>query len=179
MAVLYEWAFARISWLLCSLDSHMDQIQSKVLPARNSTSPWVEVRQSLPRRVAAISPFVDQLMSFIRRFFRNGNSTNSAEGDIENALCEALSNTILYGNLERAEQRVSVSCRCTMDGEVRIRVRDEDPGFEAFRALNSSHGGDLMLDHGRELYLLKSLMDEVALEEHGRVVMMRKRLRVA
>ena len=55
-----------------------------------------------------------------------------------------------------------------MDGEVRIRVRDEEPAFEAFPSLNSSHR--------RELNLLKSLMDEVAVEEHGRVVMMRKRL---
>lgn len=157
----------------------MDHIQSKVLPARNSTSPWVEVRQSLPSRMAAISPFVNQLMSFIRRFFRNGSSGNSAEGNIEIALREVLADAILHRNLERAEKRVSVTCRCSMDGEVRIQVRDEDSGFEAFPALNSKDGDDLMLDHGRELCLLKSLMDEVALEEHGRVVMMWKRLRAA
>ena len=106
----------------------MDQIQSKVLPARNSTSPWIEVRQSLPSRVAAISPFVDQLMSFIRRFFRKGGSTNAFEGDIEIALREALSNVVLHSNGEHAQKRVSVSCRCSMDGEVRIRVRDRRAG---------------------------------------------------
>ena len=179
MAVQYERAVARVSSLLRSLDSQMDKIQYTMRPARRPASPWVEVQQSLPRRVAAISPFIDQLMSFIRSFLRNGSSTNSAEGDVEIALREALSNAILHGNLERAENRVSVSCRCSMDGEVRIRVRDEEPGFGAFPALNSKDGDDLMLDHGRELCLLKSLMDEVALEEHGRVVMMRKRLRAA
>lgn len=157
----------------------MDQIQFKGLPARRSTSPWVEVRQSLPSRVTAISPFVDQLMSFIRRFFRSGSTANSAEGDIEIALREVLADTILHRNPEATDNRVCVSCRCSMDGEVRILVRDEDPGFEAFPELNSRDGDDLMLDHGRELHLLKSLMDEVALEENGRVVMMRKRLRAA
>lgn len=179
MAVQYERAVACVSRVLCSSDSHMNQIQSKVLPARNSTAPWVEVRQSLPSRVAAISPFVDQLMSFIRRFFRKGSSTNAAEGDIEIALREALSNAILHGDRECAENRVSVSCRCSMDGEVRIQVRDDDSGSEAFPALNSKDGDGLLLDHGRELYLLKSLMDEVALEEHGRVVTMWKRLKAA
>ena len=157
----------------------MDQIQSKALPARNSTSPWIEVRQSLPSRVAAISPFVDQLMSFIRRFFRKGGSTNAFEGDIEIALREALSNVVLHSNCEHAQNRVSVSCRCSMDGEVRIRVRDRRPEAEGFPARNTDNSYDVLPDHDRELYRLKSLMDEVALEERGRVLMMRKRLRAA
>jgi serine/threonine-protein kinase RsbW len=157
----------------------MDRIQSKVPPARNPTAPWVEVQQSLSSQVTAITPFVDQLMSFIRRFFRNGSSTNDPEGDIEIALREALSNAVLHGNHEDGENRVSVSCRCSMDGEVKIRVRGQEPELERARALSSKHGDDAVPDHSRELYLLKSLMDEVVLEEHGRVVMMRKRLRAA
>src|SRR5215472_9331563 len=147
----------------------MEQTQSKAPAARRPESPWVEVRQSLPGRVAAISPFVNQLMSFIRRFFQSGGSTKGAEDNIEIALREALSNAILNRDLESVDTRVSVSCRCTMDGEVRIRV----PAF------NTPDGDGRDLDQGRGLCLLKSLMDEVALEAHGNVIMMRKRLRAA
>lgn len=93
------------------------------MPApRRSTSPWVEIRQSLPSRLSAISPFVDQLMSFIYRFFPQEFVTDGAEGEIVAALRTALSDAILRGHPENAANRVSVQCRCTMDGEVRIRV---------------------------------------------------------
>jgi anti-sigma regulatory factor (Ser/Thr protein kinase) len=179
MAVYHELAFAHFSRVLHRLNSHMDQMKAKVPPAERPASPWVEVRQSLPRRAAAISPFVNQLMSFIRRFFQSSGSTNTAKHHIEIALREALSNAILNHGVESVETRVFVSCRCTMDGEVRIRVRDEEPRFEAFSAFTTTDGHLRGLDQGRGLCLLKSLMDEVALEEHGKVVMMRKRLRAA
>jgi anti-sigma regulatory factor (Ser/Thr protein kinase) len=157
----------------------MDQMKFKPAPVRRPAAPWVEVRQSLPSRVTAISPFVNQLMSFIRHFFQSRGSNNSAESEIEIALREALSNAIVNRDIEGVATRVSVSCRCTMDGEVRIRVRDKAPRFEALSRFDRSDGQDPGLDHGRGLRLLKSLMDEVALEEHGTVVRMRKRLNAA
>jgi hypothetical protein len=48
--------------------------------------PFIELRQSLPSKVAAISPFVDQLMPFTLKSRR----ANESETDIETALREAL-----------------------------------------------------------------------------------------
>lgn len=67
-----------------------------------SFSAFVELRQSLPSQVEVISPFVDQLMRFIKRF-PNGDGS---ELDIEIAIREALANAILHGNQQNPRKRV-------------------------------------------------------------------------
>jgi serine/threonine-protein kinase RsbW len=87
----------------------MVHTQSLSLLPRNAHSvPFVELRQSLPSRVAAISPFVDQLMHFILKF----RSADGTETDIEMALHEALVNAVMHGNGENSCKRVYVACRC-------------------------------------------------------------------
>ena len=86
-----------------------------------------KLRQSLSSQVTAISPLVDQLMLFIR----NCRKTDGSELEIETAVREAISNAIIHGNHEDLHKRVRVMCRCNSDGEVRITVRDEGPGFKS------------------------------------------------
>ena len=50
-----------------------------------ASAPFVELRQSLPSKVAAISPFTKQLMRFILNF----RMADGSETDIEMALLEA------------------------------------------------------------------------------------------
>ena len=97
------------------------------LPRNAHSVPFAELRQSLPSEVAAISPFTDQLMRFILNF----RSMDGGEGDIEMALREALANAVIHGNGENSCKRVYVECRCYIDGEVSITVRDEGPGFDS------------------------------------------------
>ena len=73
--------------------------------------PLVELQQSLPSRVAVISPFVDQLMRFVAKY----RNQEGSELEIETALREALANAILHGNHEDPHKRVYVTCRCSTD----------------------------------------------------------------
>ena len=86
-----------------------------------------KLRQSLSSQVTAISPLVDQLMMFVR----NCRKTDGSELEIETAVREAISNAIIHGNHEDPYNRVRVMCRCNSDGEVRITVSDEGPGFKS------------------------------------------------
>ena len=140
------------------------------LPRNAHSVPFVELRQSLPSEVTAISPFTDQLM----RFILNLRSADGSESDIEMALYEALSNAVIHGNGEHSCERVYVTCRCYMDGEVSITVRDEGKGFDSSRVLDPTVQENLLFTHGRGIYLMKTLMDEVSFEENGSVVRMRK-----
>lgn len=149
----------------------MVHTQSLSLLPRNAYSvPFVELRQSLPSKVAAISPFNDQLMRFILKF-RNADGT---ETDIELALLEALTNAVIHGNSANSSKRVYVICRCYLDGEVSIMVRDEGTGFDSSAVLDPTSRENLLFTHGRGIYLMKTLMDEVSFEEGGSVVQMRK-----
>ena len=150
----------------------MAHIQSlSLLPRNGHSAPFVELRQSLPSKVAAISPFTDQLIRFILNF----RSVDGSKGDIEMALHEALANAVIHGNGENSCKRVYVTCRCYMDGEVSITVRDEGRGFDCSAIPNPTFRENLLFMHGRGIYLIKTLMDEVSFEEGGAVVVMRKK----
>jgi serine/threonine-protein kinase RsbW len=142
-----------------------------LLPRNGHSVPFVELRQSLPSRIAAISPFADQLMRFILNF----RSADGSETDIEMALHEALANAVIHGSGENSCKRVYVECRCYMDGEVSITVRDQGRGFDYNAIPNPTFRENLLLTYGRGIYLMKTLMDEITFEEGGAVVMMRKK----
>jgi serine/threonine-protein kinase RsbW len=140
-------------------------------------SAFAEVQQSFPSRVSAISPFVDQLMQFLKPLIDNFRNDDETELDIEIAVREAISNAVVHGNHENPQKRVHVDCRCTTDGEVLITVRDEGEGFDGRALPDPTDKANLLLTHGRGLHFMQALMDEVGFEDNGRIVRMRKRLR--
>lgn len=142
-----------------------------LLPRTAHSVAFIELRQSLPSQVAAISPFVDQLMRFILKF----RHADGSETGIEMALYEALGNAVIHGNGESLCKRVYVTCRCYTDGEVLITVRDLGRGFDSSAVPDPTFPENLLFTHGRGIYLMKTLMDEVSFEEGGTVVMMRKK----
>ena len=142
-----------------------------LLPRNGHSAPFVELRQSLPSKVAAISPFTERLMRFILNF----RMADGSEIDIEMALLEALANAVIHGNGDSSCKSVYVTCRCYMDGEVVITVRDEGKGFDSSTLPDPTFRENLLFTHGRGIYLIKTLMDEVSFQEGGAVVLMRKR----
>ena len=132
--------------------------------------PFMELRHFLPSRIAIISPFTDELMRFIARF----RNADGSELGIEVALREALANAILHGNKEDARKHVCVTCRCTTDGEVSLRIADEGQGFDIDTVADPTIPENRLLMHGRGIYLMKAFMDEVDFELGGTVVHMRK-----
>jgi len=140
----------------------------------SASAPFVELHQSLASRAVDISPFVDQLMQFIELFMSKLGITKETEEEIEIAVLEALANAVIHGNGENPEKQAHLSCRCSMDGEVSIVVRDEGEGFDSRSVPDPTEPQGLLLNHGRGLHLMKALMDEVSFEENGTVVRMRK-----
>jgi serine/threonine-protein kinase RsbW len=142
---------------------------SYTAPAFRSV-PFVELRQSVPSRISMISPLVDELMCFIATF----RNRDGSEMDIEIALREALANAVVHGNRQDPRKSVHVTCRCTTDGEVSITVEDEGEGFDADSVVDPTAPASRLLAHGRGIYLMKTLSDEVRFERHGAVVRIRK-----
>ena len=142
-------------------------------PASQSvrSAPFIGLRNTIPSDVNIISPFVDQLMRFISRF----RAEDESDFEIELALRDALVNAIVHGNEKDPNKRVYVNCRCTPDGEVSIRIEDEGNGFEHGAVADPTSHGNRLRTHGRGVYLIRTLMDEVDFEEGGSVLHMRKR----
>ena len=145
--------------------------------SHSTSAPFVELHQSLASRAADISPFVDQLMRFIKLFMSRLGIARETEEEIEIAVLEALANAVIHGNDENPEKHVHLTCRCSMDGEVSIVVRDEGEGFDSQAVPDPTELQGLLLSHGRGLYLMRTLMDEVSFAENGTVVRMRKQMK--
>jgi serine/threonine-protein kinase RsbW len=132
--------------------------------------PQVALECSLASEVTAISPFVDKLMLLLR----NCGCVPEGVTVVEIALREALANAIIHGNHEDRRKHVHVTCRCKPD-EVSIAVKDEGEGFDTNNVPDPTAQENIGSVHGRGIYLIKALMDEVSFEEGGAVVHMKKR----
>jgi serine/threonine-protein kinase RsbW len=139
------------------------------MPVHNQGGPCIELEHSLPSEVAAISPFVDKLMLL----FRKCGCVSEGESEVEIALREALANAIIHKNHENSGKHVHVRCRCEPT-EVSIAVKDEGRGFDIEKIADPTTPENKGSIHGRGIYPMKALMDEVRFEEDGVVVHMRK-----
>jgi serine/threonine-protein kinase RsbW len=105
--------------------------------------------------------------------FRTCGCVSEGESEIEIALREALANAIIHGNHEKSGKHVHVRCRCEPT-EISIAVKDEGRGFDIEKIADPTAPENQGSIHGRGIYLMKALMDEVRFEEDGVVVHMRK-----
>jgi serine/threonine-protein kinase RsbW len=137
--------------------------------SRNQGSVCIELERTLLSEVEVISPFVDELMLLIRKC----GCVAEGETDVEIALREALANAIIHGNQEHPRKRVHVICRCEPK-RVSIAVKDEGRGFDIDKLADPTAPENIGAVHGRGIYLMKALMDDVRFEEGGAVVHMRK-----
>jgi serine/threonine-protein kinase RsbW len=120
--------------------------------------------------INAIPSAVDWLMTMIQEC----NCVLGHERDVEIALREALTNAVLHGNHQDAQKKVQINCRIQFSGEVSIIVKDEGRGFDPSKVPDPTASVNLESEHGRGIYLMRALMDEVHFEEGGAEVHMRK-----
>jgi serine/threonine-protein kinase RsbW len=94
--------------------------------------------------------------------------------EIDLAVQEALVNAVVHGcNNDRSKE---VRCRLQSDplGRIVITVTDPGPGFSPDSLSDPKHQENLYADHGRGVYLIRQLMDEVSFESRGNQIRMWK-----
>lgn len=121
-------------------------------------------------RIEEISPAVSKIMALIKE-------TSCAPKDdfaVETGLLEALANAVLHGNRLDPGKMVRICCACQKDRGVIIIVKDEGEGFNATKVPSPLVGERIHSEHGRGIYMVNALMDEVRFERGGREIHMRK-----
>jgi serine/threonine-protein kinase RsbW len=130
----------------------------------------LEIEVWMPSEVKAISPQVDRLM----RLIEESHSVAGQESAVELALEEALDNAVVHGNRMDPRKWVQVHCRCEWGKGVSIVVKDQGQGFDANAVPDPTAPENIGAEHGRGIWLMKSVMDEVSFERGGTEVRMRK-----
>lgn len=128
-----------------------------------------EFSTSIRSDISAISPLVDELMILIK----DCHCVAGQEEEVEVALREALANAVLHGNRQDVGKRVSIHC-CIHFGELSIIVKDEGKGFDPKNLADPTDIANINSTHGRGIYLMRALMDEIRFEEGGSEVHLRK-----
>jgi serine/threonine-protein kinase RsbW len=143
-------------------------------PARCDFDPddlHVRLRIEVAGRIDAIAPAIDKVMSEARAM----ECSRGKEFEIETALREALANAIRHGCLNDETKRVEVCVACDESRGMLIVVRDPGPGFDPGAIPSPTLGHNIYRHHGRGIYLINQLMDEVSFEKGGTEIRMRKR----
>jgi serine/threonine-protein kinase RsbW len=129
------------------------------------------LRIRVPGRIDSISPAVEQVMTEARGM----ECSRGKEFEIETALREALANAIRHGCRNDASKKVEVCVACDETRGMLIIVRDPGPGFDPGGIPSPTLGQNVFRHHGRGIYLINQLMDEVSFEKGGTEIRMRKR----
>jgi len=130
----------------------------------------VRVDLTLAGNVQAIEPAVEQIMSSVGQM----SCGLGKEFEIETAIREALANAIVHGCKEEAHRTVNVSVGCDAQRGMIIVVRDPGDGFDPATLPSPVIGEKLFEDHGRGIYMINQLMDEVRYRRGGTEIWMRK-----
>jgi serine/threonine-protein kinase RsbW len=90
------------------------------------------------------------------------------------AVQEALVNAVVHGC--NSDPSKEVRCRLQSDpnGRIVITVTDPGPGFSPDLLSDPKRRENLYADHGRGVYLIRRLMDEVSFERPGNEIRMWK-----
>jgi serine/threonine-protein kinase RsbW len=131
----------------------------------------LQLDMRLPAQREAVDPAVQQIMQEVRKT----GCVEGKEDDIELALSEALANAVVHGC--QCDPAKTVECYVVCD-EVRglvIVVRDPGNGFDPTVVPVPTEAQNIYSNHGRGVYLMNQLMDEVQFHKNGTEIHMIKR----
>jgi serine/threonine-protein kinase RsbW len=126
---------------------------------------------SVPGQVNAISPAVDHVMAFARQEW---SADSEKLGDMGLALQEALANAVVHGCKKDPTKNAECWVACDPERGILLVVRDPGSGFDLSTLPDPKSPRHIKKEHGRGIYLICELMDEVHFRCDGAEIHMRK-----
>ena len=112
---------------------------------------------TIPADVNAINPVVDGVLEVARQM----QSAQGREFEIDLAVREALANAIIHGCKSDATKSIQCSAACDQGGEILLVIRDPGGHLDHSSVADPTKGENVFSSHGRGLYLIDELMDDV------------------
>jgi serine/threonine-protein kinase RsbW len=118
---------------------------------------------------------VDGVVQRVMESLREKDCAGGKEHAIELALSEALANAVVHGAKSDPSKIVECDVACDRNRSLLIVVRDPGDGFDPARLPSPVQGENIYSGHGRGVYLITQLMDEVKFLKNGTEIHMIKR----
>jgi len=117
----------------------------------------------------AIDALIDEIIETVTEM----GCAEGKEFQVRLALEEALINAVEHGCGGDPTKEIQCSVSCDEEKGMLIVVRDPGPGFDPSSLPSPVVGENLYKTHGRGIYLINQLMDEVRFENGGTEIHMR------
>jgi serine/threonine-protein kinase RsbW len=131
----------------------------------------LKLKVTLAAQKEAVDPVVQGIMDIVRKM----QCITGREDAIELALTEALANAVVHGAKADPSQIIECDVACDEERGMLIVVRDPGKGFDPQNIPNPIQGENIFSNHGRGIYLINQLMDEVKFAKNGTEIHMIKR----
>jgi serine/threonine-protein kinase RsbW len=129
------------------------------------------LRVTLAADRKAVDPVVQSVMEVVREM----EGVDGKEDAIELSLQEALANAVIHGAKEDPNKVVECMVGRDRERSILIVVRDPGTGFNPGTIPGCTVGENVYSNHGRGIFLINQLMDEVEFRKNGTEIHMVKR----
>jgi len=129
----------------------------------------LKLQRTIEGRVDAIPPFVQDIMKIVEAM----ECAAGKERVVEMALLEALANAVVHGCENDATKKVECCVACDESRGMLIVIRDPGKGFDPASIPSPIVGQNLFSTHGRGIFLINQLVDEVRYKKGGTEIHMK------
>lgn len=112
---------------------------------------------------------VEQLIDEINKSF---HLDHDIYGNMLISVLEAVTNSVVHGNKKNPEKKVSLKFNAFNDSFV-FTIEDEGPGFDYTQVPDPTKPINVEKPHGRGIFLMIKLTDEILFENKGRRVILK------
>lgn len=132
----------------------------------------IRLDETIPSVVSTIDTVIGKIMGLIEQ----SHCWDDAES-LDLVLREALANAIIHGNRSDPRKSVRICVALQADCRMLIVVKDAGSGFDPGELPNPVVGQSLFADHGRGIFLINRLMENVQFSfDRGTAIYMRRTL---
>jgi serine/threonine-protein kinase RsbW len=129
----------------------------------------LKLQRTMEARVEAIPPFVEDVMKIVQSM----GCAAGKEREVEIALLEALANAVVHGAKNDPSKEIECCVACDESRGLLLIIRDPGQGFDPASVPSPVVGQNLFASHGRGIYMINQLMDEVRYEKGGTEIHMK------
>ncbi|HLX82303.1 MAG TPA: ATP-binding protein [Terriglobales bacterium] len=152
-----------------------DSSSSSQKPPQPTYLDAAELELKLSVTLAADRDAVDPVVRSVMEVVREMKCAPGREDNIELALTEALANAVVHGAKNDPTKIIECDVACDQNHGMLIVVRDPGTGFDPSQIADPCQGENIYSNHGRGIYLINQLMDEVQFHKNGTEIHMLKR----
>lgn len=148
-------------------------------PSDDGLSPEAVDRRSLSLRyratIASTREAIGKVTDELLKVAEQVGCDEDEVTDLSIALREALANAIIHGNESDPGKRVLIRCYSHDALGLLVAIRDEGKGFDPDELPDPTAAERIHLHHGRGVYMMRELMDQVLHRKGGREVVLCKK----